>query len=86
MPILMTVQPMPRDAYEGMFAQFGEPVRQAPGFLAHFAEETPDGVIVREVWETREQFDRFFGENIAPHMPPDGPPPDFTDLLNAAGR
>jgi heme-degrading monooxygenase HmoA len=86
MPILMTVAGMPKEHYEGMFAALGDPVRRAPGFVAHFAQETPDGVVVQEVWETREQFDTFFRDNVAPNVPPGAPEPDVTELLNATGR
>jgi hypothetical protein len=36
------------------------------GLLFHWACETPGGVRVTDVWEGREQFDRFAAETIGP--------------------
>ena len=38
----------------------------APGCLFHWTAETADGFRVVDVWETREQFDRFKEEQILP--------------------
>jgi heme-degrading monooxygenase HmoA len=37
-----------------------------PGFLARFAGETPDGLRVISVWESKADADRFFAERLAP--------------------
>jgi hypothetical protein len=37
-----------------------------PGALFHWVTATDDGFRVTDVWETREQFDRFAQESIGP--------------------
>lgn len=37
-----------------------------PGELFHWAAETDTGLLVTDVWETREQFDKFSEERIGP--------------------
>jgi hypothetical protein len=37
-----------------------------PGALFHWVAETDNGIRVTDVWETREQFDRFADEQIGP--------------------
>ena len=36
------------------------------GLLFHWVTQTGDGIRVTDVWETREQFDRFAQEQIGP--------------------
>ncbi len=38
-----------------------------PGAISHWVAKTDDGVRVVDVWETREQFDRFAQEQIGPY-------------------
>ena len=38
-----------------------------PGAISHWVAETDDGIRVVDVWETREQFDRFAQERIGPY-------------------
>jgi quinol monooxygenase YgiN len=40
--------------------------RHLPGCLFHWVTKTDDGIRVVDVWESREQFDRFAEEQIAP--------------------
>ena len=37
-----------------------------PGAISHWVAKTDDGIRVVDVWETREQFDRFAQERIGP--------------------
>jgi len=39
----------------------------APGGLFHWVTKTDDGFRVTDVWESREQFDRFSKEKITPY-------------------
>jgi len=57
------------------FAQYDEALarmgrtprgRGAPGSLFHWVTATEDGIRVTDVWETREEFERFAGEQIGP--------------------
>ena len=55
--------------------------RPAPeGALFHWVAATDDGIMVVDVWETMEQFDRFARENIMPNAQKAGisAPPDVT--------
>jgi len=38
-----------------------------PGAIFHWVAETPDGLRVVDVWETREQFEQFAEEQIGPY-------------------
>jgi hypothetical protein len=39
----------------------------APGGIFHWVTKTDDGIRVTDVWETREQFERFAQEQITPY-------------------
>jgi hypothetical protein len=41
---------------------------------------------VTEVWETREQWERWFNASVRPHLPAHAPEPTVTELHNALGR
>jgi hypothetical protein len=51
-----------------------------PGALFHWVAKTDDGIRVVDVWETREQFDRFADEQIGPFTAQAGitEPPQIT--------
>ena len=51
-----------------------------PGALYHWAAETDDGLRVVDVWETREQYDKFAQEQIGPYSAQAGipAPPETT--------
>jgi hypothetical protein len=50
-----------------------------PGALFHWVATSNDGMRVVDVWETREQFERFAGEQIGPYSEEVGipNPPDI---------
>jgi hypothetical protein len=50
------------------------------GALFHWVAATDDGIVVVDVWETMEQFDRFARENIMPNTQKAGisAPPEMT--------
>ena len=55
------------DQYDEALAKMGrEPGHGAPGSLFHWVTATEDGIRVTDVWETREEFDRFAEEQIGP--------------------
>lgn len=61
-----------------------------PGALFHWVSQTDDGLLVTDVWEDRETFDRFAQEQIGPYSAEVGitDPPDtsFHDLHNYLAR
>ena len=56
------------DQYDEALAKMGRTPRGrgAPGSLFHWVTATGDGIRVTDVWETREQFEKFAGEQIGP--------------------
>ncbi|HTP22411.1 MAG TPA: hypothetical protein VMJ65_22570 [Solirubrobacteraceae bacterium] len=72
------------EAYEQIIANVGHPLRKSHGLISHAAEMTPDGVTVTEVWETREQWERWFNASVMPQLP--AGEPTVTELHNALGR
>lgn len=56
------------------------------GAIIHTATETPDGVRIMDVWESREAFERFMEEKVGPigeelGIEMTGPPPEIHDLF-----
>jgi hypothetical protein len=60
--------------------------RHLPGCLFHWVSKTDDGLRVIDVWESREQFDRFAEEQIGPFSQevgfPNPPKTTFYDVHN----
>jgi hypothetical protein len=44
--------------------------RDAPGFVLHMSHPTARGWCVMDVWRSKEHFQRFYAEHIAPKLPP----------------
>jgi hypothetical protein len=61
-----------------------------PGALFHWVAKTDDGILVTDVWEDRETFDRFAEEQIGPYTAEAGitNPPETTyyELHNHLAR
>jgi hypothetical protein len=51
-----------------------------PGSVFHWVAETDDGIVVTDVWESQEQFEKFAQEQIGPHTQAAGfpGPPQLT--------
>ena len=56
-------------AYDQVSSQLLPQLKQQPGFMYHVAFATPDGLTVSEIWESREQHDRWFQEYVKPNVP-----------------
>jgi hypothetical protein len=84
MPVTVTthLHGLPAEAYDAIAAVQTEPLRQADGFISHAAQVSPDGVIVTETWQQREDWQSFFDERIKPNLPPDAPAPTVVELHN----
>lgn len=58
----------------------------APGSLFHWVTQAESGIRVTDVWETREQFERFAQEKIRPYTAeagvPEPPEVTFFDVYN----
>jgi len=56
--------------YDEVSPPLVEKVKSAPGFMYHVAFVDSDGrFTVSEIWESQEQHDRWFDENVAPYVP-----------------
>src|SRR5689334_6087293 len=55
--------------YDRVSPKIIEKLKHTPGFVLHVALPGPDGVVVSELWETKEQHDSWFDENVAPNVP-----------------
>lgn len=56
--------------YDGMLNALATPLRRAEGFVLHSAYAVDGQWHVVEVWRSRADADRFFAQQIAPHLPP----------------
>lgn len=57
------------DAYDQTSSQLIPQLKQQPGFIYHVAFATSDGFTVSEIWESREEHDRWFEEQVKPNVP-----------------
>jgi len=71
MPVLVTaeVPGQTQEGYDGMVTALGGALRQAKGFIAHFAAPTAGGWQVMELWETPEDASRFFANHVHGVLP-----------------
>ena len=73
MAVLMIgdVPNMTEDAYAGMVGQLKPVMLASKGFIAHTGGPGPDGGWrVVEIWESEEDGQRWFDENVKPNLPP----------------
>ena len=74
MPVLMIaeVQNLTEDVYAGMVGQMMPIMRTSKGFISHAGGPNPSGGWrVVEVWESEQDGQRWFEENVKPNLPPD---------------
>jgi heme-degrading monooxygenase HmoA len=55
--------------YDQASSQLIPRLKEQPGFMYHVAFATADGMTVSEIWESREQHDRWFVEHVKPNVP-----------------
>jgi heme-degrading monooxygenase HmoA len=60
---------MGAEIYDQTSPQLLPQLKQQPGFMYHVAFATSDGMTVSEIWESREQHDRWFEEHVKPNVP-----------------
>ena len=48
-----------------------ESLKKQRGFVMHCAYPTQDGLMVGEIWESADQHNRWFEENVRPNLPRD---------------
>jgi heme-degrading monooxygenase HmoA len=70
MPVLIRHRSaMSADQYDESAPALIEQLKKQPGFLVHVSYEDAGSVVVAEVWETQEQHDTWFDENVKPNIP-----------------
>jgi heme-degrading monooxygenase HmoA len=57
------------ELYDQVAPPLIESAKQAPGFILHVTYEDGNGFCVSEIWETQEQHDAWFNENVIPNLP-----------------
>jgi hypothetical protein len=71
MPVLIRHRPagMTTELYDQVSPPLIESVKQQPGFILHVSFVDANGFCAAEVWETQEQHDVWFNENVVPNVP-----------------
>ena len=73
MPVLMIaeVQNLTEDVYAGMVGQMMPIMRASKGFISHTGGPNPSGGWrIVEVWESEQDGQTWFEENVEPNLPP----------------
>jgi heme-degrading monooxygenase HmoA len=70
MAILMRaeVSGQTQQGYQEVFDALRPLYAGARGFVAHFSYPIEGGWCVVDVWDSREQFESFFGQNVVPRL------------------
>ena len=67
--ILVKVKGQTREGYDGVLNVVRESVKKAPGFIMHCAHPGEGEWNLYEVWQSKEQADHWFAENVVPYLP-----------------
>ena len=54
--------------YDQISSKLEPEVKKQPGFILHVAFPTDKGMAVSELWESRDQYDKWFNENVKPNV------------------
>jgi heme-degrading monooxygenase HmoA len=57
--------------YDQVSSELIPQLKQQPGFVYHVAFADSDGLSVSEIWDSQEQHDRWFDEQVKPNVPAD---------------
>ena len=71
MPIIVRhrVAGMTAEQYDEISPPIIEKLKRRPGFVYHVAFMENGTFTVSEIWESQEQHDRWFDENVKPNVP-----------------
>jgi len=67
--VRMSATGMETSNYDEASQGLTELVKKQPGFVMHVAYKTSDGMGVGEVWDSRQQYEKWFDENVKPNVP-----------------
>jgi hypothetical protein len=70
MAIVMTAEiPASADMYDALNEEMGVTEDNLPkGLIAHYAAPTENGILIFDIWETKEEFEDFAAAMLAPAM------------------
>jgi heme-degrading monooxygenase HmoA len=89
MPVLMIgeVPNLTEEIYAAMLGQLKPTMLSSPGFIAHAGGPNPGGGWrVVEMWESEEEAQQWFDDNVKPNLPPEiVPTRTFHPLHSAFG-
>lgn len=58
-----------QEGYDGVLLAVRDSIKAAPGFIMHCAYPADGKWILHEVWESKQQADRWFASTIVPNLP-----------------
>jgi len=58
-----------RGKYDELAAVLIDKLKATPGFIAHYAWEHDNTMAVVEIWESADQHDEWFNNNVRPNLP-----------------
>ena len=67
--VRLSASGMTTDMYDKASEQLTPRVLSAPGFVAHVAFVGDGGFHVSEIWESRDDFQNWFDNNVKPNVP-----------------
>jgi heme-degrading monooxygenase HmoA len=67
--VRLSASGMTTDMYDKASEQLTPLVLSAPGFVAHVAFEGDGEFHVSEIWESRDDFQNWFDNNVKPNVP-----------------
>lgn len=56
--------------YDSVLLAVREAIKAAPGFITHFAHPAEGEWLVYEVWQSKDEADKWFATYIVPNLPP----------------
>ena len=68
--VIAEVKGQTQQGYEGMRGLLNDALKESPGFILHTAHATEDGWRIIELWQTKDDSDRFYAKKIVPNLPP----------------
>jgi hypothetical protein len=82
MAIAVTITaPLDAATYDQMIAYHEPALRREAGFQFHYAQSTPAGWTVTEIWDNQDVYSAWFDTNVRPNLPP-GVEPRITPVHN----
>lgn len=67
--ISTTVKNQTQEGYDGVLVAVRESIKKAPGFIMHCAHPAEGEWKVYEVWNSKQESDKWFAENVVANLP-----------------